>query len=215
VKSSQQDIELLNALLRGELDAAAKSGMEKRIAAEKDLAEDWEFLQSTAVAARVNALIDKQKMLQKHEAESVGTLGSGRKRWWWLALLLAMILLLLFALNKIRAKDDRLTHHEVFVTHFDSELILHKTYRSENNQEPLSIDQQRAYEMYSLQLFDDAIPLLEKLWEVERDTLALFYLGVSYYGVGDEEKGRETLNTDELSQYRDKIDIFNNPEFKY
>jgi tetratricopeptide (TPR) repeat protein len=210
LKSNIKDIELLNELLQDKLDEETTAQINERLGREVDLAEDFEFLKVMAGAVRVTALQSKLEMLQ-HEEAKISSLNNGKGfKWWWLLTLLAIMALLVFGWKYFQYSKDEISYNPVFVSDFDSELILHKTYRSENNTEELTIDQQRAYEMYSLQMFDEAIPLLEQLWEVERDTLALFYLGVSYFGVGDEERGRETLNKEVLSQYRDKIDIFNN-----
>jgi hypothetical protein len=204
VKSNSKDIELLNELLHHRLDKTTIEVMNKRLANETDLLEDYEFLKATTLASRVLTLQSKLKML-KDEEEIISAMNPRKAmQWWWVLAVVATIVLLMFTWKYTQSSKTREANHPVFASDFDSKLVLHKTYRSEINQEELSLDQQRAYELYSFQLFSEAIPLLESVWTQQKDTLALFYLGVSYFGVGKEEKGREVLNVEALSKYAEK-----------
>jgi hypothetical protein len=57
-------------------------------------------------------------------------------------------------------------------------------------------------------LFDEAIPLLDALWANQKDTLALFYLGVSRIGIGEIKEGAEIMQRSELKKYSEQTNIF-------
>jgi hypothetical protein len=70
----------------------------------------------------------------------------------------------------------------------------HKLYRSLDHPLELSKDQIYAYNLYVERQFLTAIPYLNDLWGGSRDTLAYKYLGYSYLGIGDDQKGEEIFN---------------------
>ena len=209
MKSNQEDISLLDDYLKGQLDDEATKKLLERLTVDAALAEDLEFLKSGANALRVNTLDEKLIMLKAIEAsdKKIGAAKRQKKTILiWLLLLLVVLILLVW---KIRNENPHtLAYQDVFASKFDTELILHKTYRSEGNDAQLNLDQQRAYEMYSLQMFEEAIPILEKLWSQQKDTLALFYLGVSKYGVGKSDEGATIFGMEEMRKYQQQAKIF-------
>jgi len=77
--------------------------------------------------------------------------------------------------------------NQYLMDHFD-EYILHDKSRGNNPGEKLDQDKEKGYDLYVLKEFEEAIPYLKRRWEEKGDTLALFYLGVSYSGIGKHSK---------------------------
>jgi hypothetical protein len=211
LKSSQEDIILLEKYLNGRLSADEKSAVESRLSGDKNLSDDLDALRLVKAATRVSVLKEKMHMLQVLDRGTVSR--PSKKRWIWV-LVVFFVLALGYLLYNIVIKDDHqvdAAYAHVFETEFDRNLILHKTMRSTVQPDELTNEQRRAYELYSLQLFEEAMPLLEALWQEKKDTLALFYLGVSRVGAGQTEEGLKTLRREELQKYdRQMKTIFNN-----
>ncbi len=184
--------------------------MESRLQAEPNLSADLEELRIFMVAARANVLEEKMNMLKEIEKKEKTKTSFF---WWkWLSLLFILgVMGYLFYFFTLRETTRMAPKYKgIYATRFDDELILHKTIRSAVQPVTLTGEQRRAYELYSIQLFDEAAPLLNTLWTEKKDTLALFYLGISEIGQGNEEKGWEILKKPELTKYKNQIDIFIN-----
>ncbi|MBK8624155.1 MAG: hypothetical protein IPN86_00850 [Saprospiraceae bacterium] len=122
----------------------------------------------------------------------------------------ASIVLLLVAVWLIEKREKVYNvHYAIFEDkQFENELILHSTKRAIKQDIILSADQRKAYELYGLMLFEEASPLLLKLWNTKSDTLALFSHGVCEMGLGHEKTGRQIFIKSELTRYQDKIRKF-------
>ena len=212
MKSSQEDIDILHQYLKGRLSAEASSAVEKRLAAEADLQDNYRQLKILTEGMRVSVLSDKLAMLQNWEKKEDHAQNAKGNWWKWIGIFFLCCLLGYLLYNYAFKEGNEIPkeYKVLYAQRFDAELILHNTKRSAVQTDSLSQEQRRAYEMYSIQLFDDAIPLLETLWETKRDTLALFYLGVSYIGVGKKDKGLKVLKRPELSNYSKQTNIIIN-----
>ncbi len=210
MKSSQEDIALLEIYLKGRLSAEASAAIEDRLAAEADLLEDYKELKILTEGIRVSALNEKLSMLQDWENKHQTNPGKSIKwrKWLGLIFLVSMAGYLFYLFTLKEGKKVPVEYEGLYAQRFDEELILHKTKRAVVQTDSLSQEQRRAYEMYSIQLFDEAIPLLDDLWESKKDTLALFYLGVSRIGIGEKEAGLDILQRPELKKYSDQTNLF-------
>ncbi len=65
---------------------------------------------------------------------------------------------------------------------FDQYLVHTKI---KSNKDSKTKEQLEAYELYAQQDFDQAMPLLQKLYDEQKDYLAYYYLGICYYFKGD------------------------------
>ncbi|MBC7885953.1 MAG: hypothetical protein H7X99_10790, partial [Saprospiraceae bacterium] len=194
MKSSQEDIELLEAYLKGRLDKVSVINVEARLAVEKKLSEDLSELNIITQGIRADGLDEKFRMLKeyeqskyKNEDQEDRSDHKTKTLWWkWLLTLVIISLISYVGYYTLSGKEKKMpeAYKQLFAERFDSELILHKTMRAAVQTDGLSQEQRRAYELYSIQMFDDAIPLLDELWVIRKDTLALFYLGISKIGIG-------------------------------
>lgn len=218
MKSSQEDIELLETYLKGRLDEATVSMLKARLAAEKQLSDDFKDMQILAEGMRYGVLGDKLSMLKDYEKQMF-TMENQKnvlenknsQPWWkWWLVLVIIGLISYVGYQRIAGSEKKIPdeYKNIYADRFDRELILHKTMRAAVQTDSLTAEQRRAYELYSIQLFDEAIPLLDELWTNQKDTLALLYLGVSKIGVGEKKEGLDLLQKAELKMYSDQIKIF-------
>ena len=211
MRSSQEDIELLDLYIKGDLESSVLKTLESRLSHEPDLKHDLAELKALHQGMRAKALEEKIEMMKGWEEEiAQANVPKSKTRWIWFIIFFSAMgyLLYQFALSKKSEMPDE--YKKLYASHFDKELILHTTKRSISYNDSLSTEQRRAYELYSIQLFEDAIPLLKDLWNDQKDTLSLFYLGVSYVGTGNVDKGLEILNKPELNKYSKQRQIFIN-----
>lgn len=218
MKSSQEDIELLETYLKGRLDEASVGMLKARLAAEKQLSDDFKDMQILAEGMRSGVLDDKLSMLKDYEKQmftmenqkNVSENKNSQPWWKWWLVLVIIGLISYVGYQRIAGSEKKISdeYKNIYADRFDRELILHKTMRAAVQTDSLTGEQRRAYELYSIQLFDEAIPLLDELWATQKDTLALFYLGVSKIGVGEKVNGLEILQKPELKKYSDQIKIF-------
>lgn len=212
MRSAQEDITLLDDYIKGRLDDEAKSALELRLAADPDLLADLADLKVLQQGMRAKALAGKLEMMNEWEEEGVRKgKGSGNwKKWMIIIFFMAALGYLLYDVVIKPKNGIPDAYQSLYATEFDSKMILHSTKRSAGQQDVLTPEQRRAYEMYSIQLFEDAIPLLADLWQTQKDTLALFYLGVSQVGAGHTSDGLEILKKQELKTYSEQTNLFFN-----
>lgn len=219
MRSSQEDITLLDRYIKGTLDDQEIRDLETRLATETDLKSDLDELRVLAEGMRVRTLASKLEMMRGWEEEmdtSSQTLKNEKisgsiftnKR---ILLAASVVLVLIIGWWWMKYKNvlEPQRKYAIFSEdQFDENLILHSIKRSVIQDSGLNQDQQRAYQLYSLKLFDEASPLLRKLWENQSDTLALFYYGVCEMGLGHEKVGRQVFTKPELHKYREQIKLF-------
>jgi hypothetical protein len=218
LKSKEDDILLLDDYIKSRLSEIDKITVESRLLTESDLKEDYDYLKAVANASRANVLQDKLKMLQEEEliiktaseskdAAAIHQLEpvKNNDKIWWKVGLVAGLLGVMPLIGKYYIENQGpkypAEYADLFENRFEEELILHTTYRSVEPTDTYTPEQRRAYELYSIKEFEMAAPLLENLWEDKRDTLALFYWGVSEIGRGEVEEGKEILHKKELHKY--------------
>lgn len=222
MRSSQEDIALLDEYLKGRLSLEDTAALNERLKVEPDLSEDLQDIRIIQEVFRISELKSKLDMLRdlekgyetksdKINSESIKSKAERYSRLWLIiGLVFISMILGWWYFQKSSETQSSSEYASVFAEHFNEEFILHKTMRSAVQSDELSLAQRRAYELYSIQLFDDAIPLLDELWVSQKDTLALFYLGVSHLGIGDKKKGLEILQKPELIKYSEQINYFIN-----
>jgi hypothetical protein len=205
LRSAQEDIMLLDAYIKGSLDADATSAIESRLVHDTNLKEDLEELRVLEQGIRVQALADKLEMMRGWEEEMVENKGSNGgesksasiisiKKW----MAAASIIFLLGAGWWWIAKESM---HQQYAWKDEEfyKYILHQTERSNE----IDKDQQKtlAYNLFTAKHFSEAKPKLESLWVNQRDTLAYFYLGITEVSLGNKEKAKAIFNAGELVNY--------------
>ncbi|MFZ1703794.1 MAG: hypothetical protein WAT79_05580 [Saprospiraceae bacterium] len=211
MKGNPEDIILLESYIKGMLSIAEKNQLEARLVKDPELAILLKELYYIKLGVRANALHEKMEAIKSFEKED-STRTNGKSKGFWLILLffLATVgyLFYFFALKEVSQSETK--YKGIYASLFDEQLVLHKTKRSTVQSEEIDSLQRRAYEIYSLQLFDEAVPLLETLWQEKKDTLALFYLGVSKIGIGSTQEGLSILQRTELKKYDQQTSLFFN-----
>jgi hypothetical protein len=215
VKSSEADIELLEQFLRDDLDESSKVSLLSRLKVESELAEDFAFIQNIRKGASANRLSEKLTFVQSLEDEMVNETPTkevsifGKVK--WIAVAASLLLIagtVWWYSNGNGSSNESSLYAELIDQKFDDEFILHTTKRAIKQEMTLSPEQQRAYEMYSIKLFDESSPLLLDLWEKQKDTLALFYHGVAEMAKGNKEMGEKIFSHPALEKYQEQIAFF-------
>lgn len=205
MKSSQEDIGLLETYIKGRLENEAKSALELRLATDQDFRADLEDLKVLQQGMRAKVLADKLEMMRGWEEEAAGKEISKEKESKpasiifikkWIAA--ASIVLLLAAGWWWIAKESK---HQLYAWKDEEfyKYILHQTERSNE----IDRDQQKtlAYNLFTAKHFSEAKPKLVSLWINKRDTLAYFYLGITEVSLGNKEKAKAIFNAGELVNY--------------
>ncbi|HMP30632.1 MAG TPA: hypothetical protein PKD85_13590 [Saprospiraceae bacterium] len=210
MKGNTEDIDLLEAYLNGNLSEEQTKIVENRLISDIDFQSDFEDLKLLQKGIKLNTLNAKLAMLKEIETSEVSYKKSGSQLWKFLFILVFIVLTgyLIYNLSFNQKDQVPMEYKHLYAADFSEKLILHSTKRSVVQTDGISPEQRRAYETYSIGLFEDAIPLLENLWTEHRDTLALFYLGVSNVGIGKKEKGLQILQQNELKKYADQVNLF-------
>ena len=215
MKSSQEDIELLETYIKGRLSPEEKADFEVRLSKESDLNSDCNDLKILMEGMRVSVLEKKLDMLKNLENNTTAIVPNETKndlppflssKKIWLAGII-ILFLAIFGWWMVNIFTNRLPkeNESLFASRIDSDFILHKTERSTGITDSLSVQQRIAYDLFTIEEFAEAIPLLDSLWRTHHDTLAYFYLGLSYRVQGEKEKSQGIL--------LDTI-LLNNPRFK-
>ena len=122
------------------------------------------------------------------------------KRFPFIRIIVAAIMLFLIGMmiNNIMKKRNQ---KSVSLDELEN-YIRHEATRNTMTNELLTPAQQKAYSSYALREFRNAKPLLKKLWESERDTLSLYYLGISQWYEKDKKKAKEILSSPFFDDYK-------------
>lgn len=212
MKSSQEDIELLDQYIKDRLTAEMKQTLEARLSRDEDLRGDLAELMVLKRGMRVKALEEKMNKMQLWETELNHRKKRGKKWGLWAGIVFLLVSVGYLLYQNTLKTDNKVPdeYKKLYASDFRENLILHQTKRAVTQPDDITPQQRRAYEMYSIQLFGEAIPLLDDLWTQKQDTLALFYLGVSLIGDGEKEKGISILQKPELKKYSKQIDLIIN-----
>jgi len=122
------------------------------------------------------------------------------KRFPYIRLVVAAIILFLIGMtiSKIISKKGQ---KNVSLNELEN-YIHHEATRNSLTNQLLTSAQQEAYNKYAIRDFNAAKPLLKNLWESERDTLSLYYLGISQWYDKDKKKAKEILSLPFFADYK-------------
>ena len=203
---------LIDRFLRGELTEEEKKDFQLKLENEEEFSQKVKEMEEVQSGLRESVLEEKRVFLEELEAEVMlegeksekgresiegkGKSGGGvkvRRLWWFAAAAVMVVLAMMVWPDSIEEmKGPSAEYAYLFEEEFET-LIKHETMRSAEYVDPYSKEQREAYTLFAAQLFKEAIPKLEKLWEMENDSLALEYLGWSWIGIGEDEKGKGGL----------------------
>jgi len=204
LKSSQEDIELLEAYLKGRLNTDDMSALETRLKNEPDLNADYNDLKVLVEGMRASVLENKLQMLKSLENKETPVSPNvnkkrpasflSTKRIWLAGIIIVLITLFGWWIMHEKVSTVSEKSKQLFAERFDRELILHRTERSAGGNDSLTLKQKIAYDLYAIQEFEEAIPKLNELWKIQHDTTAYFYLGVCYLATGNTSEGNKILS---------------------
>lgn len=213
MKEEQQraDLALLERYLASILNEAEKKVVEERLLSDEGFINLHQMLQDLPVASRGSHLGSKLEFLRGleeniHVQSEVDKFDSATvrkmspRRWWWMGIAASVLVVVgvFWGLQDRRTEGPSDEYSYLFEDEIFESTIEHSVLRS--GEVKLSPEQERAYGLYVLKDFQEAIPLLEDLWIIQRDSLAYKYLGISYLGVGNNLKGKQIL--DEINNYQ-------------
>lgn len=178
---------------------------EERLKEDSALNEQFEEMKIINEGIRLSVLDEKLNLLKDlenkevSEKEETAILG-GWKKWLVVAILIGILSVVwIYVLTPPPGPSEK--YAEMFEEGNWDKYVKHEKLRSTTD-DKLSPKQNRAYDLYTIQAFEEAIPELEELWETQRDTLAFYYLGISYLGIGEDEKGEEVMSKEELEKFK-------------
>ncbi len=207
---SEKDIEFIDNYLKGKLNKNEMDLFNERLSNDNEFAMSYNEIKVFASALKSSVLKEKMSMLKEFDkSKNKAKQSKSFSLYYKIAAAVAIFAIALIFFNKgnsIVGNDvDRGRYTDMFGEKFSENLILHETLRAAEPTDNLTQEQRRAYELYSIQEFDMASPLLKTLWETKKDTLALFYHGVSELGRGNVKVGEEVLKRAELMSYKQLI----------
>ncbi len=208
MRSSQEDIELLEQYIKGTLEMSEIQALESRLSNEQDLKSDLEVLTELRRGMRAKALEEKMRMMRRWEDELVSSEKNNTKTgseikifnlkkimaaacivillgvgWWWMT-----------SINETTDQNKYAWNDEEFYKY-----ILHRNERS------TSIDvnklKSKAYNLFTIQEFEEAKPQLESLWQNNQDTLAYFYLFITQLSIGKKNEAKNIFMSPALKNY--------------
>ena len=193
--------ELIEAYLKDELQGDEKINFEEQLSKDDELRSQYNLAYEVRQAFRYSDLESKLEFVKSLESDPPESGNQKKNKWLWLILFGLLSLGLVYLSVKEKSKKPTSSWASIFeVKNFD-QFILHSTLRSSQSTN-FTIQQKKAYNLYAAQSFDNAIPLLETLWENQNDTLALYYLGISYLGIGQNEKSNDILTQTALTKFK-------------
>ena len=201
---------LIDRFLRGELTEEEKKNFQQKLEEEGGFSQKVREMEEISSGIRESVLQEKRELLAGFEDEILsegeqsvesGELITGQsdlkrrinmRRLWWLATAAAVFIGVVMFWPHEEVKGPSEKYADLFGDDFETSYVLHSVKRGETGS-PKSSNKERAYNLYSARMFEEAIPSLRKEWANNQDTLALYYLGISYLGVGKDEQGEEIL----------------------
>ncbi|MEM9548102.1 MAG: hypothetical protein AAGA77_19130 [Bacteroidota bacterium] len=201
--------ELIDAYLRDELQGEQKIKFEEQLSKDEELNRQFQVALEIKQALRYNDLSAKLETIKAMDAVSSGA-NQKKNRLYGLILICVLALAaLLWYFNRPPVTDESHKLNDNYAHLFETEsfnsFIKHTTTRSNSSPASFEDKQQKAYDLFSAQAFEYAIPLLTELWEQHNDTLAYYYLGISYLGENKLSEAEKILNSQVVANYENPL----------
>lgn len=191
----------IDQYLNNELTDVEMATFEKKIRRNPNLKKEVNDLRLLRLGIRESTLQDKVKMLKQYDAEEFVSNNENTSQGSNVRTLLfskilgvaASLIVLVGAFWVWNTLESGNTSGDIYAEYFEpypSDVVVS---RSASSQETLI---QNAHGAYQNENYKTAAPLFEKLYEQDRDTMSLFYAGISYLGYKDYENAKRILNQD-------------------
>jgi hypothetical protein len=120
-------------------------------------------------------------------------------RRWWMGVAAGVVILMgaLFFMTDRRTEGS--AGRQYVLDHFE-QFILHDKSRGAGTEIQAEIDK-RGYDLFVVQDFLSAIPILRSNWELASDTMSYFYLGLALMAKDESEESIQVLTSNSLKNY--------------
>jgi 4-amino-4-deoxy-L-arabinose transferase-like glycosyltransferase len=118
-------------------------------------------------------------------------------KWQWIVSVILILAIAGFWFLK-KANNNATTTYVMNDEEF-YQYILHTNARS--SEVDTEQERNKAYNLFTAKEFNEALPLLTTLWQEKQDTLAYFYLGISYLQLNQCDKATAIFNSQVLNNY--------------
>jgi len=154
------------------LSISERESFERKLEINPEFKEQYRDYRSIRDGLKIQDLNDKFEFLRTLESKkNTKIFGLRRKIISIAASIIGLVAVAaILYLNQNRQPSNR----ALFVQNNFDHLMVHETARSSSS------SGSQYYDEFILEDFDSAIPILEKRWESSSDTIALYYLGLSY-----------------------------------
>lgn len=205
----KNDIDIIDAYLRGTLSEEEVKDLEDRLKTDSAFADLYVESKSIQEGIRYHSLKEKVTFLEALENEIISSEKKETKakvislNWMKYAIAASVIFLVGYfgvVKSSLFTQDNDQYAYIFSDEHFDT-FIYHRSDRSGEASE-YTIDQVSAYNLYSLQEFEKALPLLQRLWEEEGDLRAYYYVGICHIGLNNLDKAKSILRDPKLQSFK-------------
>jgi len=211
--SKENDIALLDRYIRNECTANEVEEIQNRLKTDDAFASEYETLQDVGAGARLDDLNSKMHLLQGFE-KKIGSSAASEssipdsavtdttaqpeeRKTINLRYPAIMAAILLIALSAYFYMEN----NKVYDFQDFQQYVMHENTRSQEAS-TYTPEQQAAFNKYVIQDFNGAIPELRKLWLIDKDELAGYYLGISYWATGKKLRAKTILDEPQFKDYK-------------
>ncbi len=206
-----QITEQIGHFLRNELSLEETTKVKDLIANNKDYKEVYSELKGLQLGLRAEDLDRKLDLLKGLEANTVSeenengstSIQEPAKENKLIKALLGFVIGfgLVYGLTQYFGSDQQTFNKKTSqIAENFGQYVVHQQLRSTTSE--LSKAQEKAYNLYVIQQFDQATPLLKELWKKNKDETAYYYLGIAYWQQGQKEKARDILSNPLFNTYK-------------
>jgi len=201
----KNDIDIIDSFLRNELDKEQHKTVKLRIEKDPEFAKLFKETKAIQDAIRYDKLKSVQKSIVELE-DQISVSKTAKKitlkKFLFSASAACFLLLIGFFLFQNKQTNQ---YSELLLDDNFDEYIYHSVSRSSTQNTNYSKEQLKAYNLYAIQEFKDAMPLCKILWEEKNDTLSYYYLGISLLVEGEIDSASKILNSTILKEYKNPI----------
>lgn len=187
---TEQDTYIIERYLTGKLSAQDAKALEARFREDPVLKAEAVQMRAIMTAVRQQVMEEKKALLREESRQSKGRLPGllVLPPVWRYVAIAAILVLAIFMIRPLLESDPEI-QNTYLAEHFD-EFIIHDTHKGAVD-DTTALALQKGYNLFAAKKFDDAVFILEKNWEVHRDTVSLFYLWTASIAQADTLKANQ------------------------
>lgn len=182
---SNIDQDKLDKIVRGQLPMEASE-------LSLDEIQELKTLEIIRESIRYNTLKENKVIIDNLESAYINNNSSKIMKITWLKSVAAVLVVLVAATLIFRLNSSEFNPEDY---------IIHDTLRSEENTK-YSNKQLQAYNLFVLEDYTSAIPILKELSKNTKDTVSIYYLTLSYYATEDIESFNSTKKDPRIKNFK-------------